>query len=557
MSSAQSEDGLDLEHRDVGARVRARGPRHPVRAVATIVTIGIALTILSTWSVARIDANTEERLLQVQTLQAAAVLTSAGAVVQQPMQAALDVQAFAKPSDAASVFKRGMGANVGADDGQFVSAALWQRDRGRLRNVATIGRPGLDGGGSEGRAFLGRALNSSTSVVRHVAVGEQIRVAFALADPATGYVVYGERAVPANRRSRVDQNSAFADLNYAIYLGKGTDAAALSTTNVDPADLPLMDPTFRTEVPFGDTVLTLVMSPRTHLGSSLSQRLPIILGVGGVLLTVIAALVARQLVRARSDAESSSETTTALLERVDLLYEQQRDLFVRLQRALLPQVIPNIPKIEIASQYVAGAQGVDIGGDWYSVIGVDDDRFAFVVGDVSGHGVDAVAVMAHARFTLRAYLVDGDSPQQALEKCSRQFDIAVDEHLITAVVGIGNWRTGEFVMANAGHPPPLLVTADQVDYLETPVGPPLGIGRSSYKSATFTMPQNSTLILYTDGLIERRTEDIDAGMQRLTTVVTPIAGDPLDSLLDQVLTSLRDEDAADDIAVLALRRLSS
>jgi serine phosphatase RsbU (regulator of sigma subunit) len=536
---------------------RSRGSRNPVRAVATIVTFGIVLTVLSTWSVARIDEKTEERLLQVQTLQASAVLSSAASVVQQPMQAALDVQEFAEPSDAASVFRRGMGANVGDSDGQFVSAALWQRDRGRLRSVAAVGRPGLDGDGAEGRAFLGRAFNSSTSVVRHVAVGEQVRVAFALADPSTGYVVYGERAVPANRRSRVDQNSAFADLNYAIHLGKGTEAAALSTTNVDPAGLPLKKPNYRTEVPFGDTVLTVVMSPKTHLGSSLSQRLPIILGVGGVLLTIIAALVARQLVRARSDAESSSETTTALFERVDLLYGQQRDLFVRLQRALLPQVIPHIPQMEIASQYVAGAQGVDIGGDWYSVIGVDEDRFAFVVGDVSGHGVDAVAVMAHARFTLRAYLVDGDSPQQALEKCSRQFDIAVDEHLITAVVGIGNWRTGEFVMATAGHPPPLLVTADQVDYLETPVGPPLGIGRSSYKSATFTMAEDSTLILYTDGLIERRTEDIDAGMQRLTTVVAPIAGDPLESLLDQVLTSLRDEDAADDIAVLALRRLSS
>lgn len=536
---------------------RTRGPRTPVKTVATIVTFGIVLTVLSTWSVARVDENAEERVLQVQTLQAAAVLSSSTTVVQQPMQAALDVQAFAEPSDSVSVFERGMGANVGDGDAQYVSAALWRRDRGRLRNVATIGSPGLDGGDEDGRAFLERAFDSSTSVVRHVAVGEQIRVAFALADPATGHVVYAERAVPADRRSRVDQDSAFADLNYAIYLGKGTDVAALSTTNVDPADLPLKDPTYRTEVPFGDTVLTVVTAPRSHLGSTLSQRLPIILAVGGALLTIIAALVARQLVRARSDAESSSATTTALLERVDFLYEEQRDLFVRLQRALLPQVIPNIPQIEIASQYVAGAQGVDIGGDWYSVIGVDDDRFAFVVGDVSGHGVDAVAVMAHARFTLRAYLVDGDSPQQALEKCSRQFDIAADEHMITAVVGIGNWRTGEFVMASAGHPPPLLVTADQVDYLESPVGPPLGIGRSSYKTATFTMPADSTLILYTDGLIERRTEDIDAGMQRLIAVVAPIAGDPLESLLDQVLASLRDEDAADDIAVLALRRLSS
>ena len=148
---------------------------------------------------------------------------------------------------------------------------------------------------------------------------------------------------------------------------------------------------------------------------------------------------------------------------------------------------PVIPQMEIASEYVAGAQGVDIGGDWYSVIAVDKDRFAFVVGDVSGHGVDAVAVMAHARFTLRAYLVDGDSPDEALEKCSRQFDITVDEHMITAIVGIGNWRTGEFVMANAGHPPPLLATGDEIDYVTIPVGPPLGIGPSSYKPTTFTL----------------------------------------------------------------------
>ena len=433
-------------------------------------------------------------------------------VIQQPMQAALDVQAFAEPSGRASVFERGMGANVGTGDGQFVSAALWHRERGRLRSVATIGSPGMDGGGSEGQAFLGRALKSKTSVVERVVVGEQIRIAFALADPKTGYVVYAERAVPANRRSRVDRDSAFADLNYAIYLGKRTEVADLSTTNVDPADLPLEGITYRTEVPFGDTVLTFVTSPRRHLGSPLSQYLPLVLGIGGLLLTIFAALFARRLVRARSEAESNTEV--------------QRSLFVRLQRALLPQVNPTIPQIDIASRYVAGAQGVDIGGDWYSVIQVDEDRFAFVVGDVSGHGVDAVAVMAHARFTLRAYLVDGNSPQQALEKCSRQFDIMVDEHMITAIVGIGNWRTGEFTMANAGHPAPLLITSGQAEYVQIPVGPPLGIGASSYESATFTVSGGSTLISYTDGLIERRTEEIDTGMRRLADVVGPLAQRP-------------------------------
>ncbi|MGA9103527.1 PP2C family protein-serine/threonine phosphatase [Aeromicrobium sp.] len=555
MSSVPPEDGyIRPDGRDAAA---ARVPKHPLRAVAIISIVGFALTVLSTWGVARTDENTEQRLLQVQSKQAAAVLSSAALVVQQPMKAALDVQAFAE-GGRASVFERGMGTSVGTDEGQFVSASLWHQEQGRIRNVAKLGvSPGVDGSGPDGQAFLGRALKASTAVVQRVDVGGQVRLAWALVDPETGYVVYAERAVPADRRSRVDRDSAFADLSYAIYIGKGTDLADLSTTDVDPADLPLKGVTYRTEVPFADTVITLVTSPRRHLGSPLSQRLPLILGVGGLLLTIIAALVARQLVRARSEAEANTETITALYERDDVLHEEQRSLFVRLQRALLPQVIPDIPQIEIASEYVAGAQGVDIGGDWYSVIAVDDDHFAFVVGDVSGHGVDAVAVMAHARFTLRAYLVDGDSPQQALEKCSRQFDISVDDHMVTAIVGIGNWRSGEMVMANAGHPPPLLVTDGQTEYVSIPAGPPLGIGPSSYESTTVTMTGGSTLILYTDGLIERRTEDIDTGMRRLADVVGPIASDPVEALVDQVLTSLRDEDAADDIAVLALRRLSS
>jgi serine phosphatase RsbU (regulator of sigma subunit) len=555
MSPAPSEDGfIGTENRGTGpARGRNRGPTRPTRAVAIISVFGIALTVFSTWGAARFDENTEKRLLQVQTRQAAAVLSTAVLVIEQPMRAALDVQAFAGRGSA-SVFERGMGANIGDDS--FVSASLWHRGEGRIREVAAVGgSPGIDGGSPEGRTFLNRALESRTSVVEQVDLGEQIRLVFALANPETGHVVYAERSVPTNRRSRVDQDSAFADLNYAIYLGKSTDVADLSTTNVDPADLPMKGVTHRTEVPFADTHLTLVMSPKRHLGSSLSQRLSVILGVGGLLLTIMAALVARQLVRARSEAEYNTETITDLFQRVDLLYEEQRDLFVRLQRALLPQVIPAIPQLEIASEYVAGAQGVDIGGDWYSVIGVDEDHFAFVVGDVSGHGVDAVAVMAHARFTLRAYLVDGNSPQEALEKCSRQFDISIDDHMITAIVGIGNWRTGEIVMANAGHPPPLLITADQVDYFSLPVGRPLGVGPSAYEPATFTMAGGSTLILYTDGLIERRTEDIDTGMRRLVDVVAPIAQDPLEALVNQVLTSLRDEDAADDIAVLALRRV--
>jgi serine phosphatase RsbU (regulator of sigma subunit) len=535
----------------------ASGQEHPARTVAIVIAFGIVLTALSTWGVARVDANTEERLLDGQTRQAASVLSTAVLVIEQPLRAQLDVQSLTERSDETRLFESGFAPNVGADK-TFVTASLWFRDGDRLDRVANVGpAAGLDGSSARGQALFQRALSGTTSVVERVPVGDQERIGYAMGNSKTGYVVYAERALPASRRAPVDRDSSFADLDYAIYLGRGTASADLSTTSVRPAELPFTGMTSKTEVPFGDTVLTLVTSPKNHLGNPLSQRLPVILALSGLLLTFLSALIVRRLVRARSDAENNTATITTLYERVDNLYEEQRALFVRLQRALLPQVNPTIPQIEIASRYVAGAQGVDIGGDWYSVIAIDEDRFAFVVGDVSGHGVDAVAVMAHARFTLRAYLVDGDSPEIALEKCSKQFDITVDDHMITAIVGVGNWRTGEFVLANAGHPPPLLTDGEQVDFVSTIVGPPLGVGPSAYKSVTITLPPGNAVVMYTDGLIERRTEDIDAGMNRLVDVVVPIATRPLEDLVDQVLDSLRDDDAADDIALLALRRLDS
>jgi serine phosphatase RsbU (regulator of sigma subunit) len=315
--------------------------------------------------------------------------------------------------------------------------------------------------------------------------------------------------------------------------------------------------TYETTIPYGDQVLTLVTSPSRHLGAPVSQWLPLILLASGILLTALAVVVTSQLVRGRREAERHTATITALYERVDSLYEEQRALFVRLQRALLPQTNPLIPRLEIASEYVAGTQGIDIGGDWYSVIGISDDEFAFVVGDVSGRGVDAVAVMAHARFTIRAYLVEGHSPSVALEKCSHQFDISADGHITTALVGVGNWRTGRVTIANAGHPLPLMLADSGTTYIGMPVGPPLGVGPATYDSMTFDLPLGTCLLLYTDGLIERRTEDIGIGMDRLAETAHPLAREPLALLLTEILAALRDDDASDDIAMLALRRVAT
>jgi serine phosphatase RsbU (regulator of sigma subunit) len=535
----------------------ARPAGRPGRLVASICVLGLALTGLAAWAALHADRNTERRLLETQTRQAAAVLSTAVLTIQQPMVGALDVQASAGPGGRAEAFTDRFARNVGPK-AMFTSASVWRRDGGTFTRTASLGTaPGLAGDSAAMQGFLRHAATSKTSVVRRVDVGRRTRIAYGLGDAETGFVVYAERAIPANRRAPVDKDSAYSQLDYAIYLGRTTATSAMTTTDVDPASLPLTGVTARESIPFGDSVLTLVTRPRHHLGSALGQRLPLILLLGGVLLTGIATLVGRKLIGARDRAEKDTATITRLYKRVDALFGEQRDLFVRLQQALLPQANPDLPGIEIATRYVAGGQGIDIGGDWYSVIGVGEERFGFVVGDVSGHGVDAVAEMARARFTLRAYLVDGYSPQQALEKCSRQFDVATDGHIITALVGVANSRTGEVTVANAGHPAPLLVTDGTPEPVCAPAGPPLGVGESTYQPTSFTMPPRSTLICFTDGLVERRGEDIDEGTRRLADTVAPVVAHPLDEVISEVLDAMRSDDASDDVAVLALRRVDA
>jgi hypothetical protein len=506
---------------------------------AAIAVVGLCLTVTSTWASMRVDRNSEHRLLQVQTNQVATVLSTTIALIQQPLATAVSILRPAGRADDTTSFTRLMSAFVGKDR-LFESASLWQRRGRTLTRLAHVGaEPAMPPGRAATRAHLRQAFDARTFTVESVTVGGRTSIVYAQADPTTGLVVYADRAIPADRRSRSDQNSAFVGLHYAIYLGPKTDRGALSTTDVAPSALPLTGNTARATVPFGDTVVTLVTSPRHHLGATLSQRLPMMLLLGGLFLTVVASAAGHQLTRGRLTVEE--------------MYGQQRELSERLQRALLPRVHPVIPNVEIAAEYVAAGPGVEIGGDWYSIVGLGGDRFGFVVGDVSGRGIDAVAVMARARFTISAYLLDGHSPAAALERCSHQFDIDVDGHMTTALVGIGDWRTGVLTLANAGHPTPLLVSAEGADFVTTLPGRPLGTGPGSYQSADVSMTPGTTLLCFTDGLVERRTEDIDTGMRRLATTARRATRASVADLVRHAVHTLRHDDAGDDVAVLAVR----
>ena len=293
-----------------------------------------------------------------------------------------------------------------------------------------------------------------------------------------------------------------------------------------------------------------------QLGGDLSEYLPWIFGIIGIALTITAAWMAQRLVRRRGAAERDAAQIGRLYSRLEELYGEQRTIAETLQRALLPQVSPNIAGLETAVRYVPGAKGVDIGGDWYSVVAIDDDRFGFVVGDVSGRGISAATIMAALRYTIRTLVLEGNSPASVLDKCSKYLDVIVDGHFATVMVGIGDMVNHQVTLSNAGHLNPLLINGERVDYLETNVGVPLGVGGHRYQSVTFSSPPNSTLIAFTDGLIERRGEGIDVGLDRLKESATAASRQPLEEMLSAIIQTLTNDASEDDVAVLALRWLN-
>ena len=146
-----------------------------------------------------------------------------------------------------------------------------------------------------------------------------------------------------------------------------------------------------------------------------------------------------------------------------------------------------IEQLEISSRYVAGAEGIDIGGDWYSMVSLGDDHFGFAVGDVSGRGIRAATVMARLRFTIRAYLMEGHDPATVLNLCANQIDLSTDGHFATVLVGVGDVETREIAFASAGHFSPLLIDDTGAVYADLDVGLPLGVIESRYHQRSITM----------------------------------------------------------------------
>jgi serine phosphatase RsbU (regulator of sigma subunit) len=236
-------------------------------------------------------------------------------------------------------------------------------------------------------------------------------------------------------------------------------------------------------------------------------------------------------------------------------YAAERQASLNLQRALLPEGTPRVPGWDIAAYYnPAGDQ--EAGGDFYDVLPLDDNRLVAVVGDVMGRGVDAAAAMAQIRTMIRAYAIVDPDPALVFDKVDRFFERSGLSQLVTVLYFLIDTAQGTVDMGNAGHLPPILVDASGSRTLPTPVGTPFGVGEVPRETSRITLSPDDTLVVVTDGLVERRGEDIDQGIERLLSATSSGDSLPATALVQRLLQSgIRSSLQDDDVTVLALRRL--
>ena len=210
-------------------------------------------------------------------------------------------------------------------------------------------------------------------------------------------------------------------------------------------------------------------------------------------------------------------------------YRRQHAIADTMQQALLPRELPVVHGVETAANYVPAEAGSTAGGDWYDVIPLSGGRVGLAIGDVGGHGLDAASVMGQLRMAVRALALEGHRPGDVVARADRVLRVVAPDEIATMLYVEVDPDVGDAIMVSAGHPPPIAVTGRGARYLEPPVGPPIGIlGADRYEEGTVRLEQAETLVLYTDGLTDRRDVSLEEAKEGLleAALIRPRGNDP-------------------------------
>ncbi|MGO9456978.1 MAG: PP2C family protein-serine/threonine phosphatase [Acidimicrobiales bacterium] len=507
---------------------------------AAIAVIGLALTGVVTWAAFRANDNSNDALLHLEVRQVATALSTSLPALQSELTDAVNEANLTNSTAAFQAFA-GKIAPAG-----FTSVSLWRRTATGGQLVAVVGaQPQLVKDGKSG-SFFAHLHPSNSLQVSALLPGQPPRLGFA--EYPTGdsnFIVYAESELPAHRRLVIPSNSPFGQLNYALYLGPHATPSQLIASTVP---LPIQGLRARASVAFGNTSATVVATPRVQLSSSLSGNLPWIVLGAGIVITLASVATIEFVGRRRRQAEM-------LARELRRLHAEQRSIATTLQHALLPESVPEVPGLELAAHYLPGTQGVEVGGDWYDFVPLDNERLVFVVGDVSGRGVRAASVMASLRFAGHGFALEGHPPHVIIERLRTLLDLESNGYFATVLCGLVDVARHELLLSNAGHPPPILCSPDACSAVSVPPAPPVGVStRSPDESTRFTVPPLSTIVAYTDGLIERREETLNSGIQRLERAAEQ-QQEHLDALLESIISDLTKGSPSDDVAVIGVRWL--
>ncbi|MFE5797620.1 SpoIIE family protein phosphatase [Streptomyces sp. NPDC056503] len=254
-------------------------------------------------------------------------------------------------------------------------------------------------------------------------------------------------------------------------------------------------------------------------------------------------------------------THTALGIDKAVLYGREAYIADELQRTMLPDSLPQPTGVKLASRYLPAAETARVGGDWYDAIPLPGSRVALVVGDVMGHSMTSAAIMGQLRTTAQTLAGLDLPPQEVLHHLDEQAQRLGENRMATCMYAVYDPVSHRITVANAGHPPPILLHLDgRAEVLRVPAGAPIGVGGVDFEAVELDAPAGATLLLYTDGLVESRLRDVWTGIEQLrerlaaaAQLTGPDHAPPLEALCDDVLDMLGPGDRDDDIALLAAR----
>lgn len=239
-----------------------------------------------------------------------------------------------------------------------------------------------------------------------------------------------------------------------------------------------------------------------------------------------------------------------------LAYQVQHTNSEQLQRSLMPHSLPDLAGLNIGAHYQSGGVNVDVGGDWYDVLHIDDGSVVLTLGDVMGKGVSAAVVMSEIRAATRAYALIDPDPAVVLQRLNRLVAyLPVADQVVTMLYGLVDPDRTTFTYALAGHPPPLLISpSGRPAVLEEHTGPALGVGTFEWHSDTVSLRDGMTVLAYSDGLVESRDQDLFAGIDLLRDRVAELAPrrrNPRE-LCARLSDIMQSEHAEDDVTILAV-----